>query len=229
MEFFSFSGNVQFVEMKRSTENAQIAYVTFNESQGGDTAILLSGATINGLPVSVTPVDNYKLPPNASPLNLESKPTVTDSAVKKAEDVVSTMLAKGFILGKDALNKAKFFDERHHLISNASATVASIDSKIGLTVVNEKVREVNERYQVSEMTKSALAAAEQKASSTGSAFMTNPYVSTGASWVSNAFNVVSKTAEGVRAIAKEKVEKADENKRETLDKENGKQPCKRPS
>lgn len=82
-------------------------------------------------------------------------------------------------------------------------------------MVNEKVREVNERYQVSEMTKSALAAAEQKASSTGSAFMTNPYVSTGASWVSNAFNVVSKTAEGVRAIAKEKVEKADENKRET--------------
>lgn len=63
----------------------------------------------------------------------ESKPTVTDSAVKKAEDVVSTMLAKGFILGKDALNKAKFFDERHHLISNASATVASIDSKIGLS------------------------------------------------------------------------------------------------
>lgn len=157
--------------------------------------------------------------------------------MKKAEDVVSTMLAKGFILGKDALNKAKFFDERHHLISNASTTVASIDSKIGLSeklsagtaVVNEKVREVNKRYQVSEMTKSALAAAEQKASSTGSAFMTNPYVSTGASWVSNAFNVVSKTAEGVRAIAKEKVEKADENKRETLDKENGKQPCKRPS
>jgi len=212
--------------MKRGTENTQIAYVTFNESQGADTAILLSGATINSLPVSVTPVDNYQLPSNASPLSLESKPTVTDSAAKKAEDVVSTMLAKGFILGKDALNKAKSFDERHHLISNASATVASIDSKIGLSeklsagtsVVNEKVREVNERYQVSEMTKSALAAAEQKASSTGSAIMTNPYVSTGASWVSNAFNVVSKTAEGVRAIAKGKVEKA-ENKRETLDKE----------
>lgn len=226
LEFFSFCGNIQFVEMKRGTENTQIAYVTFNESQGADTAILLSGATINSLPVSVTPVDNYQLPSNASPLSLESKPTVTDSAAKKAEDVVSTMLAKGFILGKDALNKAKSFDERHHLISNASATVASIDSKIGLSeklsagtsVVNEKVREVNERYQVSEMTKSALAAAEQKASSTGSAIMTNPYVSTGASWVSNAFNVVSKTAEGVRAIAKGKVEKA-ENKRETLDKE----------
>jgi len=226
LEFFSFCGNIQFVEMKRGTENTQIAYVTFNESQGADTAILLSGATINSLPVSVTPVDNYQLPPNAPPLNLESKPTVTDSAAKKAEHVVSSMLAKGFILGKDALNKAKSFDERHHLISNASATVASIDSKIGLSeklsagtaVVNEKVREVNERYQVSEMTKSALAAAKQKASSTGSAIMTNPYVSTGASWVSNAFNVVSKTAEGVRAIAKEKVEKA-ENKRETLDKE----------
>lgn len=35
-----------------------------------------------------------------------------ESAVQKAEDVVSSMLAKGFILGKDAVNKAKLFDEK---------------------------------------------------------------------------------------------------------------------
>lgn len=153
----------------------------------------------------------------------EKNPT-SSPAVKKAEDVVSSMLAKGFILGKDAINKAKSFDERHHLMSNASATVASIDNKIGLSeklsigkaVVNEKVREMDERYQVSEMTKSALAVAEQKASSAGSALMSNHYVLTGASWVSSAFSAFAKAAEDVSIMTKEKLEKAEEEKEEII-------------
>jgi len=56
--------------------------------------------------------------------------------------------------------------------------------------VNEKWREVDERYQVREITKSALAAAEEKASIAGAALMANPYVSSGASWFSNAFGAV---------------------------------------
>ncbi|KAL6970041.1 hypothetical protein U1Q18_029748 [Sarracenia purpurea var. burkii] len=226
-EFFSFSGDIQYVEMQRETETSQLAYVTFKESQGADTAMLLTGSTIADLSVSITPVENYQLPPDAPPLTPETKPNATDSAVKKTEDVVSTMLAKGFILGKDALNKAKSFDERLHLTSNASATVASIDRKIGLTeklslgtaVVNEKVREMDERFQVSEMTKSAFAAAEQKASTAGSAIMSNRLVSTGASWVTSAFSVVTKAAEDVSSMTKEKVEKAEEEKKEVLYKE----------
>jgi hypothetical protein len=150
----------------------------------------------------------------------EQKPPATDSAVKKAEDVVSTMLAKGFVLGKDAINKGKAFDERIHLTSNASATVASIDHKMGLSeklsvgtaVVNEKVREMDEKFQVLVKTKTVLSVAEQKASSVGSAIMSNPYVSTGASWVSGAFTAVAKAAEDVSVMTREKVEKAEEEK-----------------
>lgn len=138
--------------------------------------------------------------------------------------MVSTMLAKGFVLGKDAINKAKALDERHHLTSNASATVASIDRKIGLseklsigtTIVNEKVREMDERFHVSEKTKSAFAAAEQKASGAGSAIVNNHYVLTGASWISSAFGAVAKAAEDVTMMTKEKVEKADEEKKEII-------------
>ncbi|KAJ0988401.1 hypothetical protein J5N97_006757 [Dioscorea zingiberensis] len=121
------------------------------------------------------------------------------------------MLAKGFVLAKDALKRAKSFDERHNLVSNASATVASIDRKIGLSekisiawMVSEKVREVDERLQVSEITKSAIAAAEQTASSAGSALMSNQYVSTGASWVSSAFSMAVKAAGDVSIMTKEK-------------------------
>lgn len=66
-EFFSFSGDIQYVEMRRSvfyqlagtnvickpfkeigvifgreSESTQLAYVTFKDSQGADTAVLLS-------------------------------------------------------------------------------------------------------------------------------------------------------------------------------------------
>ncbi|XP_022776570.1 binding partner of ACD11 1-like isoform X1 [Durio zibethinus] len=226
-EFFSFSGDIQYVEMGRETENAQVAYVTFKDSQGADTAMLLTGATIIDLSVNITPVEDYQLPPEALQPNMEKKPAVTDSNVKKAEDVMSTMLAKGFVLGKDAVNKAKAFDEWYHLTSNASAAVTSIDQKMGLSeklsigtaVVNEKMREMDERYQVSEKTKSALAVAEHKASNAGTAILSNRYVSTGASWLSNAFNVVARAAEDVSMLTKEKVEKAEEEKKDIIYKE----------
>lgn len=76
--------------------------------------------------------------------------------MQKAEDVVSTMLAKGFVLGKDAVSRAKSLDQKHQLTSTASAKVASLDKKIGLSekfsmgtsAVNGKVREVDNKFQV---------------------------------------------------------------------------------
>ena len=148
-----------------------------------------------------------------------------DSAFRKAEDVVSGMLAKGFILGKDAVNKAKTFDEKHQLSSTASAKVASFDQKIGLsekisagaTVVGDRVREVDQKFQVSEKTKSAFAAAEQTVSNAGSAIMKNRYVLTGASWVTGAFSKVSKAAGEVGQKTKEKVEGAEEHQKRKVE------------
>nr|KYP50000.1 hypothetical protein KK1_028240 [Cajanus cajan] len=200
--------------MERESDRTQVAYVTFKDTQGADTAVLLTGSKIGDLYVTITPVEMYQLPPDALP---PSPTNQSADAVKKAEDVMSTMLAKGFILGKDAINKAKAFDERHHLTSNASSTVASIDRRmgfsdklsIGTAIVNGKVREMDERYQLSELTKSAMAAAEQKASSAGSAIMSNPYILTGASWVSSAFTAIAKAAGDVSVMTKEKVEQAE--------------------
>lgn len=156
----------------------------------------------------------------------DKPPAGAGSALHKAEDVVTTMLAKGFILGKDALNKAKTLDEKHQLSSTASAKVASLDRKMGLsqkiavtsTVVGDKVREVDQKFQVSEKTKSAFAAAEQKVSSAGSALMKNRYIFSGASWVAGAFSKVAKAAEEVGQKAKEKAGiEEDEQKRKMVD------------
>ncbi|KAF3786186.1 Binding partner of ACD11 1 [Nymphaea thermarum] len=220
-EFFSFSGEIEYVEMQSESERSQFAFVTFKDSQSAETALLLSGATIVDLSVTITPAPDYQLPPTAlSPPAAKDSKFVggAESAVQKAEDVVSSMLAKGFILGKDAVNRAKAFDEKHQFTSNATATVVSLDKKMGLSekismgtaVVNEKVKEVDQKFQVSEKTKSALAAAEEKVSNAGSAIMKNRYVFTGASWVTGAFNKVAKAAEDVGLKAKEKVTKAEE-------------------
>ncbi|XP_058728449.1 binding partner of ACD11 1-like isoform X2 [Vicia villosa] len=220
-EFFSFSGDIQYIEMQRESDRTQVAYVTFKDSQGAETAVLLTGSKIGDLYVTISPVEKYQLPPEALP----SSPTnQSKAAVKKAEDAISTMLAKGFILGKDAINKTKSIDERLQLTSNASSTVASIDRKIGLsdklsigtTIVNEKVKEMDERYQLSGITKLAYAVAEQKASSAGSAIMSNSYVLTGASWMSSAFGAIAKAAGDVSTKTKEKVEQAEVQKNEII-------------
>ncbi|PSS04563.1 Binding partner of like, partial [Actinidia chinensis var. chinensis] len=215
-EFFSFSGEIECVEMHSENERSQTAHVTFKDPQGAETAVLLSGATIVDQSVAIDLAPDYKLPSTASatPIASENRNTGgAGSAVQKAEDVVSSMLAKGFILGKDAVNKAKTFDEKHHFTSTATAKVVSLDQKIGLsekismgtTMVNDKVKEMDQKFQVSEKTKSAFAAAEQTVSTAGSAIMKNRYILTGTSWVTGAFNKVAKAAEEVGQKTKEKV------------------------
>ncbi|XP_022718591.1 binding partner of ACD11 1-like isoform X2 [Durio zibethinus] len=227
-EFFSFSGEIQHVEMHGDNERSQVAYVTFKDPQGAETAVLLSqdqfdlrlhgflqGATIVDQSVTIELAPDYKPPATASatPATENKGAGRAESAVQKAEDVVSSMLARGFILGKDAVNKAKAFDEKHQFTSTATAKVASLDQKIGFTekisagttMVNDKVREMDQKFQVSEKTKSAIAAAEQTVSNAGSAIMKNRYVLTGASWVTGAFNRVAKAAGDVGQKTKEKV------------------------
>ncbi|XP_021893566.1 binding partner of ACD11 1-like [Carica papaya] len=103
-EFFSFSGDILYVELQRNDGQSQVGYVTFKDSQGAETAVLLSGATIVDLSVVVTLAPDYQLPPDAlvQAPSKDKTPGGAESAFRKAEDVVSGMLAKGYILGKDA-------------------------------------------------------------------------------------------------------------------------------
>ncbi|GAB4826422.1 hypothetical protein Ancab_009287 [Ancistrocladus abbreviatus] len=211
--------------MHSESECSQIAYITFKDVPGAQTAVLLSGATIVDQTVTIALAPDYKPPATAafSPKVTENTSnTGAGSAVQKAEDIVTTMLAKGFVLGKDAVDKAKAFDEKHQLTSTASAKVASLDQKIGFsekitmgtTLVNDKMREVDQKFQVSEKTKTAFAAAEQTVSNAGSAIMKNRYILTGASWVTGAFSKVAKAAGEVGQKTKEKVDEEERGRLE---------------
>ncbi|KVI09490.1 Nucleotide-binding, alpha-beta plait [Cynara cardunculus var. scolymus] len=289
-EFFSFSGDIEHVEICRDSEQKKTAFVTFKDPRALEIALLLSvipqfnfppiievprygvylhakdnkpgheqpgwshdlpirqGATIVDQIVSITPVENYvpkpefrevrvvdnavsMAPENHSP-NAEGNGTSPRSGrvyMSKAQDVVSSVLAKGSAIRQDAVNKAKAFDEKHQLRANASARVNSFDKRVGLTeklsvgvsVVNEKVKSVDQRLQVSDKTMAALLAAERKLNDTGSAvkssrFVELPcpllvflyfllffsvtcsmflYVTAGSAWLNGAFGKVAKAGQ----------------------------------
>ncbi|XP_023634476.1 binding partner of ACD11 1 isoform X2 [Capsella rubella] len=224
-EFFSFSGDIEHIEIQKCKEVGQsrVAFVTFTDPKALEIALLLSGATIVDKIVTITRAENYevRMVDNAMPLGLQESTTQTKTTVdggnsrayvSKAQDVVATVLAKGSALGQDAVNKAKAFDEKHQLRANASAKVSSFDKRVGLTekftvgisAVNEKVKSVDQKLQVSDKTMAALFAAEKKLNDTGSAVKSSRYVTAGAAWFSGAFSKVARVGQVAGSKTKEK-------------------------
>ncbi|XP_074324710.1 binding partner of ACD11 1-like isoform X2 [Apium graveolens] len=208
-ETFSSSGEIEYIELHSYFEQSQIAYVTFKDSKGADNAIHRSGNTIHGSAVVITLASDHQLPNAASSSPLASR----SGSFRKAEDAVSSILAKGYVISKGALDRAKSFDERHQLTRSTSEKIASIDKRIGLSekvifgasVVNGKVQEVDQKLQVSEKVKSAYATAGQTVTNARSAVMNNEYVNSGTSMVTGAFDKVATAAEGVGKTTKAKL------------------------
>ncbi|KAM7269559.1 hypothetical protein ACFE04_025056 [Oxalis oulophora] len=119
-------------------------------------------------------------------------------AVTMAQEVVKTMLSKGYVLSKDALGQAKAFDESHQVSATAAAKVAELSERIGLNdklfAGVEAARTINEKYHVAENTKSALSAAGRTAAAAASSVVNSSYFSQGAFWVSGALNKAAKAA-----------------------------------
>ncbi|GLT47757.1 hypothetical protein SLA2020_214230 [Shorea laevis] len=231
-EFFSFTGDIEHIEITREPGQSKTAFVTFRDPKALEIALLLSGATIVDQIVSITPAENY-IPKHDMqavgavdnavsvtaaeniPTNNEAKTSPAGSGriyVNRAQDVVASMLAKGSALGQDAMNKAKAFDEKHRLTASASAKVISFDKRVGLTekltvgisVVNEKVKSVDQRLHVSDKTMAAIFAAERKINDTGSAVKSSRYVTAGAAWLNGAFGKVAKAGQVASTKTKEK-------------------------
>ncbi|MBA0614579.1 hypothetical protein Godav_014856, partial [Gossypium davidsonii] len=146
-------------------------------------------------------------PPIISPQVTHMHPFV--SSPGEAVTVVKTMLAKGYVLGKDALIKAKDLDESYRVSATAAAKVAELSNRIGLTdKINtsmETVKSVDEKYHVSDITKSVASvtgtAVVTAASFTGrtavaatNAVVNSSYFAKGALWVSGMLNRAAQAA-----------------------------------
>eukprot|EP00249_Psilotum_nudum_P027679 c3564_g1_i1 orf=592-1329(+) len=200
--FFSYSGQVKHVDLRRDGQWSQVAIVSFMDLDDVDTAILLSGATIIDQPISVISLEDQDREAgwkheSGVPMVSQSIPAAGE-AVTKAQDMVSSMVAKGYVLGKYALSKAKSFDE-HRLTATAFSRQASVNKKTeNFDKCNTRTSTPNDGYPIRETTKSAIARAHQGVTSAllnnGSALIHNTYIAAGGSWVSNAFQRVGKAA-----------------------------------
>jgi hypothetical protein len=125
-----------------------------------------------------------------------------------AQDVVKTMLARGYVLSKDALSKAKAFDESKGLTVSAAAKAAEMSKRIGLTDrVSAGVgalRSVDEAYHVSETTKTVATATIRTAAKVMNGIVTSSYFSAGAMMVSDALNTAAKVAADLAAHGRQR-------------------------
>lgn len=216
-EFFSFSGAIEHIELIRSGDYGSTAYVTFKEPYALETAVLLSGATIVDQPVCIT---RWGEPDE--PCNFWDRPTwqleeeieyrnyetcqfnaTPQEALTIAQDIVKTMLAKGYVLSKDALARARAFDESHEVSATAAAKAAELSKRIGLTdrvsAGVGAIRSVDETYHVSETTKTVATATGRTAAKVANSIVTSSYFSAGAMMVSDALNRAAKAAADLAA------------------------------
>ncbi|GAB2212196.1 hypothetical protein Droror1_Dr00025547 [Drosera rotundifolia] len=224
-----------------SGESKKTAFVTFKETKALEIALLLSGATLIDRIVIISAVDcseelenlemtEVRMVENAVSVSgaddgspsIEVKSGLSNSGrlyVSKAQEVVSNIMAKGSAMSQDAMTKAKAFDEKHQLTATASAKVVSFDRRVrltekltvGISVVNEKVKSVDERLHVSDKTMAALLAAERKLNVTGSAVKSSRYVIRGTAWFSGAFTKVAKAGQVAGTKTREKFHSAVSN------------------
>lgn len=222
-DFFTYCGVIEHVEINRYGEEVCTAYVTFRDAYALDTAVLLSGATIVDQSVRISRWGSYmddSYPWNGHSYQTQEYGSSTvihadpffsspGEAVTVTQEVVKTMISKGYVLSKDALTKAKAFDDSRGISAAAAAKVAELSHKIGLTdkinTGKEAVRSVDETYHVSDITKSVAyatgTAAVTAATITGrtakaaaTAVVNSSYFANGALWVSGVLNRAAKAA-----------------------------------
>jgi RNA recognition motif-containing protein len=173
-QFFSYSGTVKNVKLERAGQWAQVAFVTFKEPYALQTAVLLSGATIIDQQVCIVPSGGSE-----EAVNRWKKQMIKfheEGNTLGAVNVVTTMLSKGYTLGRDTLSKAKELDEKYEVMDTAAAKVADFGKFFG------------------EISKAALIAAGHAACTAGTAAVNSSYFAAGALKVAGVLNRAGRAA-----------------------------------
>ena len=142
---------------------------------------------------------------------------------------MKNLLSQGYVLGQDAIAKAKAFDEKHALMAKAAAqaaalregaialghtataSAAKLDEKYGVTAslaagterVSQQLSEVDEKLHVSQRTRGVFEEAEKRINEAGEYLLQNPYVSKGRDWVMDVAATVSNYVEGDGQVAQQ--------------------------
>ncbi|GBG93487.1 hypothetical protein CBR_g71629 [Chara braunii] len=212
-EFFSFSGDIETVHLSPDASGLQTCFIVFKSPKALDTALLLTGAKIVDEAVEIKEASPEEVPGHdasaADDVARGASSTAgiaqaAEQGLNRAQKMISTMLAKGYTLGKDAAGKAKAFDEKHNITASAAAKAEALDRKLGLSErlhasaqgLNQQLREVDEKFHVTEKTRGFFSQAEDKVNEMGTAVIKSKPIQTTSTWIKDTFEkVVSKAME----------------------------------
>ncbi|XP_078429636.1 binding partner of ACD11 1-like [Wolffia australiana] len=184
--FFSFSGEISQIRFASFDEDDDsVAYVTFREARGVETACLLTGSTIAEQVVYIEPWGNSEELQRTRADGLSVTP---GQAMTMTQEVVKTMIAMGYVLSKDALGRARAFDEACGLSAAATAKMADLSRRIGITDKIDAIRAVDAQYHLSETAAAVAGATVRAAASAGGAVVNSRYFAAGALFVSDALH-----------------------------------------
>jgi len=182
-DFFSFCGKINKLFLtKTEGSDTNTAVIQFETDSAAKTALLLTNALIIDRPITVTGFssgtsqEKENVPVAEQSNVVSSNAQVPESQITQREfgvpddqrsktSVVASLVAAGYVLGQDALVKAKEIDEKHMISLQAKVAVDSVKAKLHEIDVSygisekaqtlgkqatDKVKQIDEQYKISE-------------------------------------------------------------------------------
>ncbi|KAL6075905.1 Actin cytoskeleton protein [Balamuthia mandrillaris] len=148
-DFFSFCGKITSLKLTVDEEGTKHALVVFESEAAAKTALLLSNALIVDRPITVVPAgaeSGAELPEGTSTTTLhgsqiENKPHQLPPEQRTHTSVIASMIAAGYMVGAEAIQKAREYDEAHSI---------SVQLKVGAQAIKAKASEIDQQYKISE-------------------------------------------------------------------------------
>jgi hypothetical protein len=196
-EFFSFCGTIESIEMheRNEGEGGAAATVTFDSDAAASTAVLLNEAIVDEATINVAEVPSVSsegVAPEASAAPVdEGGAEGSREPPGTATSIIASIVAAGYVLGEEAVVKAKEYDDEHLVslqvktgASHATDKVKEVDTRYGISTTastaaaqaGASLSEVNATYGLTDKVATGVAVASEKVSALGAAAMENPTV-----------------------------------------------------
>jgi len=150
-DFFGFCGAISSITLLKlggGTKPTQEALIEFKNANAAKTAILLNNALILNVPITVTyyakdgPTSTTTTQSDdkgeqvvevllvKTEEEIENKPHVVPANDRSNTSVIASLLAAGYVLGADAINRARDYDEQHMITTSIKEQAGAIKGKV---------------------------------------------------------------------------------------------------
>ncbi|CAK4031930.1 related to actin cytoskeleton (VIP1) [Lecanosticta acicola] len=146
-DFFSFCGKIQSLSVKPETSDSassQSASVTFEKETAAKTALLLDNTQLGPSQVNVTAASSLDDLSGGKPASNDNDDLAQED--KPRARVAAEMLAHGYVLSDQAIQRALALDQQHGISTRFNKALQDFDTKYKVT---ERAQQADKSYGVS--------------------------------------------------------------------------------